>query len=47
MQERIRQKNWKFDFDISYSNTSTKDRLKNFLKKYLGIETGYRNYIKI
>jgi len=47
MQDRIERKNWKFDFDISYSNTSTKDRLKLFLKKYLGIEAGYRNYINI
>lgn len=47
MLDRIQRKNWKFDFDISYSNMSTKDRLKLFLRKYLGIETGYRNYIKI
>jgi len=47
MRDRIQRKNWKFDFDISFSNTSAKDRLKLFLKKYLGIETGYRNYIKI
>ncbi len=47
MLDRIQRKNWKFDFDISYSNMSIKDRLKLFLRKYLGIETGYRNYIKI
>ena len=47
MLDRIQRKNWKFDFDISYSNTSFKDRLKLLLRKYLGIETGYRNYINI
>ncbi|MBE0651345.1 MAG: glycosyltransferase family 2 protein [Bacteroidales bacterium] len=44
MQQRIATKNWKFDFDISFNRTTTKDRLKHFLKKYLGIKLGYRNY---
>jgi len=47
MLERIQKKNWKFDFDIAFSNLSVKDRFKIFLRKYLGIEIGYKNYIKI
>ena len=47
MLERIQKKNWKFDFDIAFSNLSLKDRFKIFLRKYLGIEIGYKNYIKI
>ena len=47
MLERIQKKNWKFDFDISFSNLRIKDRFKVFLRKYLGIEIGYKNYIKI
>lgn len=47
MCDRITNKNWKFDFDISFSNLSIKDRFKKFLRKYLGIEIGFKNYIKI
>jgi hypothetical protein len=46
MLDRITNKNWKFDFDISFSNLSIKDKFKKILRKYLGIETGYKNYIK-
>jgi len=45
--DRISKKNWKFDYDIAFSNLSLKDKFKLFLRKYLGIEIGYRNYIKI
>ena len=45
--DRIAKKNWKFDYDIAFSNLSLKDKFKLFLRKYLGIEIGYRNYIKI
>jgi len=45
--ERIEKKNWKFDYDIVFSNLSIKDRFKKFLRKYLGIEIGYKSYIKI
>jgi len=47
MLERINKKNWKFDYDISFSNLSLKDRFKSILRKYTGIEIGYKNYIKI
>lgn len=47
MVNRIESRNWKFDFDIAYSNLSLKDRVKILLRKYLGVEAGYRNYIKI
>lgn len=41
----IKNKNWKFEYDISMSNKSLKDKTKEFLKKYLGINTYYTNYI--
>lgn len=47
MLDRIEKKNWKFDFDITFSNLSIKDRFKIFLRKYTGIEIGYKNYLKI
>lgn len=47
MLPRIEKKNWKFDFDIAFSNLGLKDRIKMILRKYLGVETGYKNYIKI
>ena len=47
MQNRIANKNWKFDYDLSFSNLSVKDHFKNFLRKFTGIEIGYKNYIRI
>ncbi|HHB78766.1 MAG TPA: glycosyltransferase family 2 protein [Saprospiraceae bacterium] len=44
IQSRIDEKNWVFDFDISNNTISTKNRLKNFFKKYLGLDLNYRNY---
>lgn len=44
MQNRIDRTNWKFDYDISTGKKKLKDRLKLFLKNYLGIDTSYRNY---
>jgi hypothetical protein len=44
---RIRRKNWQFDYDLSYNNLSLKNRLKLILKQTLGIELGYKNYIRI
>ncbi len=44
MQKRIARKNWIFNYDISMSNKSLKGYFKLFLKKYLGIDTYYRNY---
>ncbi len=47
MLDRIEKKNWKFNYDLSFSNLSLKDRFKLFLRKYTGIELGYKNYIKV
>lgn len=44
MLDRIARTNWKFDYDISTGKKKLKDRLKLFLKNYLGIDTSYRNY---
>ena len=44
MKKRIEQKNWKFDYDISINRKTLKDRMKYFLKKYLGLDFSYRNY---
>jgi hypothetical protein len=47
MLDRIAKKNWKFDYDLSFSNLSMKDHFKKWLRKYTGIEIGYRNYKRI
>lgn len=47
MLDRIAKKNWKFDYDLSFSNLSMKDHFKKWLRKYAGIEIGYRNYKRI
>jgi hypothetical protein len=47
MLERLEKKNWKFDFDITFSHLSLKDRFKQWLRKYAGIELGYRNYSEV
>ncbi len=44
MQQRIEATNWKFDFDISFSRTTAKDRLKRILKKFFGLDFSYKNY---
>lgn len=44
MKERIKSKNWKFNYDISLNKKSLKDKSKLFLKKFLGIDTSYKNY---
>ncbi len=43
MEERLKRVNWKFDFDISMSKRSTKDRLKDLLLM-IGINPNYQNY---
>lgn len=45
MQDRINRLNWDFNYDISFNRTSTKHKLKKWLKKYLGWDTSYRNYV--
>ena len=44
MKKRISEKNWQFDYDISISRKTPKDKLKEFLKKYFGLDFGYKNY---
>jgi hypothetical protein len=43
MEERLQRVNWKFDYDISMSKRSTKDRLKDLILK-IGINPNYQNY---
>ncbi len=47
MQKRINEKNWEFDYDISFNNSKIKDNLKRFLRRYLNIDIRYKNYNKI
>jgi hypothetical protein len=47
MKERIERKNWKFDYDFSFNRLSLRYKAKIYLKKYLGINTYYENYILI
>lgn len=44
MQERIKKKNWTFDYDISFNRLSFRYKAKIFLKKHLGINFFYENY---
>lgn len=44
MKGRVAGKNWKFDYDITFDRETLKDKFKNFLRNYFGIETGYKNY---
>jgi transposase-like protein len=45
MAERLKQKNWTFDHDLSFNRLSIRYKGKIFLRKYLGINTFYENYI--
>ncbi len=45
MNYRLKQSNWKFDFDLSYKNYSCKDRFKLLIEKLCGYRIGeYKNY---
>ncbi|NLA25209.1 MAG: glycosyltransferase family 2 protein [Bacteroidales bacterium] len=45
MEERINNKNWKFDYDISFNKLKFKDRLKRFFDKTLNTRFAqYSNY---
>ena len=46
MEGRIKNKNWKFDYDISRNKRSFKDHLKDLLL-IIGINANYQNYRKI
>ena len=45
IQKRIKAKNWDFEQDISLSRRALKDKLKDFFRKYLGLDFNYKNYI--
>jgi len=48
MIERINKSNWKFEYDISKKNYSTKEKIKRFIEKVSGQRIGeYKNYILI
>ena len=47
MQKRIKEKNWEFEYDISFNNSKLKDKLKRILRKYFNIDIRYKNYNKI
>jgi len=47
MKNRIAKTNWKFDFDVTRNTLTFKDKSKAFLRKYCGIDLGYKNYIKV
>ncbi len=44
MLDRIKRKNWTFDYDISFNRLSLRYKAKIFLKKYMGINSFYENY---
>ncbi len=44
MEKRISERNWTFSYDVSFNRRSLKDKFKDFLSKYLGIDIGYKNY---
>jgi hypothetical protein len=44
MKARINRLNWSFNRDISKNRKSWKDRLKDALHKYAGLDFSYKNY---
>jgi hypothetical protein len=44
MLTRIAQKNWEFEFDLSYNKVKLKDKLKRIAYLLFGWEIGYKNY---
>jgi hypothetical protein len=44
MKDRIKRSNWKFERDLNYNILSTKEKAKNFLKAYFGLDFSYKNY---
>lgn len=45
MQNRIQQKNWTFDYDITFNKLPIKDKIKIYLSENFGISIGeYKNY---
>jgi hypothetical protein len=44
MKNRIAEKNWTFDYDISLNRKTLKIKFKEWLLKYFNIDLNYRNY---
>ena len=45
MKDRIARKNWKFEFDISKKNYSSKEKIKRMISAIFGYRIGeYKNY---
>jgi len=44
MRKRISEKNWHFDCDISVDRRTIKDRFKEFLCRWFGLDFSYKNY---
>lgn len=44
MTKRISEKNWKFEYDITFNKMKVKDKFKKFMRDVFGIEIGYKNY---
>jgi hypothetical protein len=44
MYNRIFEKNWKFEHDISMNRVSLKSQLKKMVQKRIGLNLGYKNY---
>jgi hypothetical protein len=44
MQDRIKRLNWSFSRDISKNRKTWKDRFKDVLKRYAGLDFTYKNY---
>ncbi|MBX3721531.1 MAG: glycosyltransferase family 2 protein [Turneriella sp.] len=48
MKDRIRRKNWQFDFDIAKSRYTLKEKISGFIERLTGYRPGeYKNYVKI
>jgi hypothetical protein len=45
MLDRINRTNWTFEMDPSFNKMSAKDKLKQFLKRFLGLDFSYKNYV--
>lgn len=45
MQKRIAEKNWNFEYDISFNKKTLKQRFKEIMSKVFGVEIGYKNYL--
>ncbi|MBK9985161.1 MAG: glycosyltransferase family 2 protein [Saprospiraceae bacterium] len=44
MKKRIASKNWKFEFDISRNTKTLKEKAKDIIARYFGLDFNYKNY---